>query len=195
MVHSFFLEISFCSREDSLIDLFRDIPPISAIIISYKYAKFNEFFVIISGVPLDLPNFKVVPGTGLYLNHVLPEQDGFYECQAISVVGSNRQGLLYRWTEHLADFLFLNFNWGREKGSANLHPWGVFFGSWSFVILKNSGQDLSNEGSNFILSSLEVGYWNAQTQAFFDKLPEITDFGPLQQSQNRTRFWVCQVLT
>ena len=42
------------------------------------------------GVPLDLPNFKVVPGDGLYLKHVLPEQDGFYECQAISVVGSNR---------------------------------------------------------------------------------------------------------
>ena len=59
-----------------------------------------NYFVIISGVPLDLPNFKVVPGTGLYLNHVLPEQDGFYECQAISVVGSNRQGHLKIWTEH-----------------------------------------------------------------------------------------------
>ena len=45
-----------------------------------------------------------------------------------------------------------------------------------FLILKNSGQDLSNDGSNFILSSLEVGHWAAQTQAFFDKLPEITDF-------------------
>ena len=32
----------------------------------------------------------MVPGDGLYLKHVLPEQDGFYECQAISVVGSNR---------------------------------------------------------------------------------------------------------
>ena len=27
-----------------------------------------------------------------------------------------------------------------------------------FIILKNSHQDLSNEGSNFILSSLEVGH-------------------------------------
>ena len=40
-----------------------------------------------------------------------------------------------------------------------------------FLNLKNSSQDLSNEGSNFILSSLEVGHW------VFDKLPEITDFG------------------
>ena len=89
-MNSFLLEIPCCWCKDSLIDLFGDIPTFSEIILSYKYAKFNEFFVIISGVPLDLPNFKVVPGTGLYLNHVLPEQDGFYECQAISVVGSNR---------------------------------------------------------------------------------------------------------
>ena len=36
-------------------------------------------------------------------------------------------------------------------------------GPWSFIILKKSHQDLSNEGSNFILSSLEVGHWVAQT--------------------------------
>ena len=39
-----------------------------------------------------------------------------------------------------------------------LHPRGGFFGPWSFIILKNSHQDISNEGSNFILSSLEIGY-------------------------------------
>ena len=33
-----------------------------------------------------------------------------------------------------------------------------FFGPCSFITLKNSPQDLSNEGSNFILSSLEVGH-------------------------------------
>ena len=33
----------------------------------------------------------------------------------------------------------------------------------TFFNLKNTGQDLSNEGSNFILSSLKVGYWVAQT--------------------------------
>jgi hypothetical protein len=54
-----------------------------------------------------------------------------------------------------------------------------------FYNLKNSHQALSNEGSNFILSSLEVGHSAAQTQPFFDKLPEITDFGLLQQSQSR----------
>jgi hypothetical protein len=83
------------------------------------------------------------------------------------------QGLLYRWTEH------------------KLHPGGGFFGPWSFIILKNAHQDLSNEGSNFILSSLEVGHWAAQTQPFFDKLTEIADFGLLQQSQNRAKFWIC----
>ena len=36
------------------------------------------------------------------------------------------QGTLYRWTEHLADFLFLNSNWGREKGPPNYTP-GVYF--------------------------------------------------------------------
>ena len=83
-------------------------------------------------------------------------------------------------------------NWGPK-----LHPGpGVdFFGPWSFIILKNSHQDLSNEGSNFILSQLKVGHWLAQTCLFFDKFPEITDFGLLQQSQNRARFWICSVLT
>ena len=47
--------------------------------------------------------------------------------------------------------------------------------------------DQSNEGSNFILSSLEVGLRVAQTKAFFVKLSEITDFGLLQQSQSRAR--------
>ena len=47
----------------------------------------------IDGVPLDLPNFKVVPEEGLFLKHVLPSQDGFYECQAISVVGTNSKGI------------------------------------------------------------------------------------------------------
>ena len=49
----------------------------------------------IDGVHLDLPNFKVIPGEGLYLKHVLPSQDGFYECQAISVVGTNSIGKKY----------------------------------------------------------------------------------------------------
>ena len=33
-----------------------------------------------------------------------------------------------------------------------------FFGPRIFIFLKNSHQDLSNEGSNFILSSVEVGH-------------------------------------
>ena len=69
------------------------------------------------------------------------------------------------------------------------------FWTMIFYNLKNLSQDLSNEGSNFILSSLEVGHWVAQTYPFFCKLPEITDFCLLQQSQNRARFWICWVLT
>ena len=69
---------------------------------------------------------------------------------------------------------------GTNLGS-KLHPGGV----------KNSHQDQFNEGSNFSLSSLKVSHWVVQTQPFFDKLPEITDFGLLQQSQNRARFWIC----
>ena len=51
-----------------------------------------------------------------------------------------------------------NVHWGREKGPPNYTPGVDFFGPGYFIILKNSHQDLSNEGSNFILSSLEVGH-------------------------------------
>ena len=65
------------------------------------------------------------------------------------------QGLLYRWTVHLADFPFLNSDWGRKKGPQITPPGFIF---WIILILKNSGQDQFNEGSKFILSSLEVGH-------------------------------------
>ena len=35
---------------------------------------------------------------------------------------------------------------------------GGFFGPYSFIILKGSYQDLSNEGSKFFLNSLELGF-------------------------------------
>ena len=54
-----------------------------------------------------------------------------------------------------------------------LHQGCGFFGPWFFIILKNSHQDLSNEGSNFILSLLEIGQLDAQTQIIFDKLLDI----------------------
>ena len=58
-----------------------------------------------------------------------------------------------------------------------LGPPGVDFLDHNFfIILKKSGQDPSNEVSNFILSSQEVGHWVAQTYLFFDKLPEMTNF-------------------
>ena len=46
---------------------------------------------------------------------------------------------------------------GREKGTPD-YTLGVDFWTKIFYNLKNSGYDLSNEGSNFILSLLEVGH-------------------------------------
>ena len=71
---------------------------------------------------------------------------------------------------------------------------GVDFLDHDFYNLKKFtstylGKDLSNEGSNFILRPLEVGHWVAQTWVFFGKLPEITDFGPLQESEIKAWFW------
>ena len=37
-----------------------------------------------------------------------------------------KDNYVYRWTEHLADFLFKNSNWGRGKGPPNYTP-GVDF--------------------------------------------------------------------
>jgi hypothetical protein len=50
--------------------------------------------------------------------------------------------------------------WGLNLGQ-KLHPKakGGFLDHDLFLILKSSHQDLSNEGSNFILSPLEVGHW------------------------------------
>jgi hypothetical protein len=72
----------------------------------------------------------------------------------------------------------------RRELWTQITPRGWIFWTMIFYNLKNSSQDLSNEGSNFTLSSLEVGH----CEPFFDKLPEITDFGLLLQSQNRARF-------
>ena len=73
------------------------------------------------------------------------------------------QGLLYRWTEHSADLFWKKCPLGEESKAPKLHPGDGFFEPWSFIILKNSHQDQPNEGSNFILSSLQVGHWVAQT--------------------------------
>ena len=71
---------------------------------------------------------------------------------------ANILGSMLKTTEKVGGHFNLRLNFGSK-----LHPEGGFFGPWFFIILKNSGQELSNEGSNFILSSLEVGHWVAQT--------------------------------
>ena len=55
------------------------------------------------------------------------------------------QGLLYRWTEHSADF-FEKMSTGGGKKGPQITPQGGFFGPWSYIIFKNSHQDLSHEG-------------------------------------------------
>ena len=62
---------------------------------------------------------------------------------------------LYYWTVMLSKIFWEVTSMG--KGGEG------FSCSWYFRILRNSHQDLSIEGSDFILSSLEVGHWVAQT--------------------------------
>ena len=65
------------------------------------------------------------------------------------LVESGKDGLLYRVTEHSADFSFKDDHKERAKGPPKYIFW---------TKLKKSHQDLSNKGSNFILSSLENGH-------------------------------------
>ena len=86
------------------------------------------------------------------------------------------------WTAK-SSFIFLTSDHTEaENLGPKLHP-GGFFGPWFFIILKNLHQDLSNEGSNFILSQLEVGHWVVLKQPFgqityiykFCLLPSISE--------------------
>ena len=72
-------------------------------------------------------------------------------------MGWANQGLLYRWTERTADFLRNDCTEGGKK-APKITPRGWIFRTMIFMILKNSHQDLFNEGSNFIMSPLEVGH-------------------------------------
>ena len=64
-------------------------------------------------------------------------------------------GLLNRWTSH---WLFRGakmYGWGGGAWDPNYDPRADFL-DHNFLSSKNSGLDLSNEGSNFTLSLLEV---------------------------------------
>ena len=63
-----------------------------------------------------------------------------------------------------------------------LHPRGGFIGPWFFIILKNSHQDPSNEGLNFILNSLEVGHWGLKHSHFW-------------QITTNQRFWLLTTIS
>ena len=94
------------------------------------------------------------------------------------------QELLYRWTEHLAELLFLNPNWGMEKGPQSTTPVSIF---WIMIFYNLKKFRSTNEGSIFILSSLEVGHCAAQTQAFFAnnlKLHSLASYNNLRIEQD-----------
>ena len=68
------------------------------------------------------------------------------------------QGLLYRWTVHSGGKNLNYVSWGDGQLGTQITPWGWIIGPRYFIILKKSYQDLYNERSNLILSSLKVGY-------------------------------------
>jgi hypothetical protein len=116
------------------------------------------------------------------------------------------QGPLKKWTEHSQELHLLKIH---SRGLL-LHPgagWGLTFWTMSYykkfisntdLILQAKGelvptptfeanktylyQDLSNEGSNFFLSSLESIHQAAQTQAFLDKFKIMAG---LNRAQNK----------
>ena len=63
-------------------------------------------------------------------------------------------------TGQLSRYFFLTSDQpeGKNLGPKS-HPGGGFFRPHFFIILNNSHQALSNEGSNFNLSSLKVGHY------------------------------------
>ena len=67
-------------------------------------------------------------------------------------------GLILIWTELLSNVFLADLpTFEAETWNTN-YTSGVDFLDHDFYNLKNSSQDLSNGGSNFILSQLEVGH-------------------------------------
>ena len=95
-------------------------------------------------------------------------------------------GLLYIWTELLSIF----FSWSAHMRHQNYTQGVDFFWPWPSLILKSSHQDLSWRVKLYFESTRSWSLSCSNT-AIFDKLHEFTDFGFLQQSQNRVRFWIC----
>ena len=80
------------------------------------------------------------------------------------------------------------------KWPPKLHPGGGFFGPWSFITLKNSHQDLSNERSNFTKEFLAVGHWALKHSHFLTnylKLQILASYNNLRIGQDSefAKFW------
>ena len=85
------------------------------------------------------------------------------------------------------NFILWNWNLGGLRKDTQEHLLGGYFWPWPFMMLKSSHQDLSNEGSNFILTPL--GNWVAQTKLF------LTNYGFYPQTTISDKAKVLNFLT
>ena len=116
-------------------------------------------------------------------------------------VGNNQNVLmwlcmdnLYYWTVMLSKHFWEVTSSRGENLRPKLQPGDGFFGLQFFIIFKNTHQDLSNEGSNFILSQVEVGHRVAQTYHFLTnslKLQILASYNNLriQNDSEFDRYW------
>ena len=108
------------------------------------------------------------------------------------LLSQSRHGILNIWTELLPIFSW-SAHMRRELGTQIL-PREWIFWTMIFYNLKILSQDLSNEGSNFFLSSLEVGHWVAQTWAFLTNYLKLQILAPYKNLKIRhdsefAKFW------
>ena len=70
------------------------------------------------GCPRGCTHLRPQPGRQARVQAAMVFQDQNLGCPQGYTRGRTniRQGLLYRWTEHSADFSFLDYHRGREKG-------------------------------------------------------------------------------
>jgi hypothetical protein len=99
-------------------------------------------------------------------------------------IGTELLSMLFSWSVHMRlkfgtkitsqEWIFWTFN---KKFTSRSILWRV-----KLYFESTKEKDCFIFGRSSYVITLEVGHWVAQTQTFFDKLPEITGFGILQQS-------------
>ena len=111
-----------------------------------------------------------------------------------------RQGPKKKWTEHSQEWHLLKIH---SRGRGSYYTLGLdgdwFFGPWAFIILKSTNQDLSNEGSKIVLSSLglsvtqairvfESHYYVFGNLSFLSIYSEVLGYALLCETLDRTVF-------